>query len=520
MTFRTAPRRTRLRTTALATALISLPMAPAMTAANAYAAEAPAPAFTQKLDTAPNGKARFTFIPSDRDGVTLVDVHYTVKGAPEGRQSLRMQRQPDGSWVLEGPPAGSDFVYHYTFGDTRLVKDTGEFDRAGKPKDETPTDPGTPTDPPTGATFPLNLVNHSGRPDSEVYVTVVGQASPGHYSYLRPDGKLTPVDKADGVYRKGDRTFPKLSFPLSETTERLTVPAHLQGARVYVSFGNPMYMGVPNGDSGYQQPDLNNPSDPNKGTRFDFYEFTYEHGKVAFGGNTTQVDGFAIPLTAELKQDQRKYNRTVGITQPAAQVINGYKKQVGAAFKGLAANDRITAPRSSADFRAGGKYSTYFNKVVDESWNQWKKGFHIKPAAGIEFKGKVQSDGKLHFSKNNGAPSVLNKPSTADIVACDGALANSAMTQDAKDLGAHVCAAFNRGVALRTTDGGKTYNWSDPATYYPKGGTFNDYAAYFHKVNHDHLAYGFAYDDVHDQSSVTILPNFDAPTSLTLTIGE
>ncbi|MFC5832597.1 hypothetical protein [Nonomuraea insulae] len=32
-------------------------------------------------------------------------------------------------------------------------------------------------------------------------------------------------------------------------------------------------------------------------------------------------------------------------------------------------------------------------------------------------------------------------------------------------------------------------------------------------------AYGFAYDDINDQSSVKILPNANPPTSLTIGIG-
>ncbi|MFJ3977788.1 glycoside hydrolase family 64 protein [Streptomyces sp. NPDC090021] len=490
--------------------------------AGVHTAVAPDASYKQSLYKGADGKARFVFTPTDKEATTLVDVHYTVKGAPEGQQSLRMQRQGDGSWVLSGPRADADFTYHYTFGDTRLVRDTAVFGKDGKPVTGDPTTP--PSADPTEKTFPLRVVNETGKPSEEVYLTVIGQMTPGHYSYMEADGTMRPVHPADvnssDVYRKDGRAYPRMSFKLSEAAKDLRLPEHLEGGRIYMSLGHPMYMDATDGDKGYQQPDPGNPSDPNHETKWDFYEYTYQHGKVSFGGDTTQVDGFAIPMTAQLVQESSKYDKMVGIKASAESVVAGYKATVGDAFKGLAGKDRITAPRTSAEFKPGGKYADYFARTVTTAWDAWKAGFELKPAPGIEFKGKVETDGKLHFTKNGGAPNVLDKPSTADIMACDGALANAGMTQDAKDLGAQVCAAFNRGVALNTKDGGTLYDWSDPAKYYPKGGTYNDYAAYFHdrKVSVDGLAYAFAYDDVHDQSSVAILPNNDAPTSLTLTL--
>ena len=65
-----------------------------------------------------------------------------------------------------------------------------------------------------------------------------------------------------------------------------------------------------------------------------------------------------------------------------------------------------------------------------------------------------------------------------------------------------------------------TSKWLTPSAYYPKAGLKNDYAMFFHGIGLDHRAYGFAYDDVNDQSSVQILPDAnDPPTLLTLAIG-
>ncbi len=86
------------------------------------------------------------------------------------------------------------------------------------------------------------------------------------------------------------------------------------------------------------------------------------------------------------------------------------------------------------------------------------------------------------------------------------------MSTTALELGAEFCAAFNRGVAMNTAE------WYNPAAYYT-GAIKNDYAGFFHAISLNHLAYGFAYDDINDQSSVQILPNANPPSSLTIGVG-
>ncbi|HEX7733669.1 MAG TPA: beta-1,3-glucanase family protein [Ktedonobacteraceae bacterium] len=106
----------------------------------------------------------------------------------------------------------------------------------------------------------------------------------------------------------------------------------------------------------------------------------------------------------------------------------------------------------------------------------------------------------------------MNKPTTSDVFQCSGALASAGMTTQALELGAEFCAAFNRGIALNTA------NWYNPAAYYT-GSIKNDYAMFWHSICLNHKAYGFAYDDVNNQSSVAILSHANPPTALTLGIG-
>lgn len=92
---------------------------------------------------------------------------------------------------------------------------------------------------------------------------------------------------------------------------------------------------------------------------------------------------------------------------------------------------------------------------------------------------------------------------------CSGAL-GCAGTMTAE---LELCAALNRGVAMNTA------GWYDPASYYPAATAKNDFAQLFHTIGLHGRAYGFARDDVNDQSTRQVLPNADPPTSLTISIG-
>jgi hypothetical protein len=265
---------------------------------------------------------------------------------------------------------------------------------------------------------------------------------------------------------------------------------------------------------GWGGPDLNNPNDPNRDVYYDWYEYTYVHNQVSYGGNTTAVDQFGFPVTSRLVQNSTGYDRTLGITQTRDQVIAGYQAAVGTAFKGLANQYRIVAPRTANEFKPGGLQANYLQAYIDQVWNYYTANQWTEVHDGVTFTGRV-AGGVLTGTKQGGIPFNLRKPTTTEVFECSGALAlgnEKGGTDTIREVGRDFCAAFHRGVALNTA------YWYDPTKYYltnPK----DDYAAYFHTVGIDHRAYAFAYDDVNDQSSVQILNNSNPPTSLTLTIG-
>jgi fibronectin type 3 domain-containing protein len=364
--------------------------------------------------------------------------------------------------------------------------------------------------------FPLTLQNNTqgAWADNQIYVFIIGQSQPGQWSYVKADGTLAPINhleaSAPGHLTKNGQNYANMSFTIAAASTVL-IPPHLQGARIYISLGSPLYIPIASDDSGWGGPNVNNPNDPNANTYFDWYEFTYVAGQVPFGGNTTQVDQFGFPMTARLQQNAIGYDQTVGITLTRAQVYAQYAASVGPVFESLANPYRILAPRTSPAFQPGGVEAADLQPVIDQTWNYYSTHPFVLTRLGQTFQGQVIGN-QLIFTKDGAGPYVLNKPTTTDVLQCSGALAPAGGAAAELELGAEFAAAFNRGVAMNTAD------WYQPSTYYHSS-LENDYAAFFHSISIDQRAYGFAYDDVNDQSAVKILPNANPPSRLTLGIG-
>jgi hypothetical protein len=359
--------------------------------------------------------------------------------------------------------------------------------------------------------------------DDSIFIYGLGIDAAGRWCRFLPDGTMRPIDPADAkapdhLTRRGV-AYANYAFPLSRAGD-FKLPAYVKGGRLYLSLGAPLCF--PIGDNAWGGPDLMNPSDPNAEVIFDWYELSYVHGGVPFGGNTTQVDQFGFPLVARLRQETGNFDETVGTALSREEVFSRYQSSVGTAFQSLAGPSRIVAPRSSTVFKPGGAGENLLRDQIDAAWAYYAAHPFRLARLGVTFSGLVMGNAdvtsqRLRFTRSpagaDGAgPFFIDKPTTADVFACSGALARAGMKTTELELGAELCAALNRGVALRTQD------WYSPSAYYVDPAR-NDYAMFFHGIGIDKRAYGFAYDDVNDQSSVKILPNADPPTSLTLTVG-
>lgn len=500
---RTGPRRgTRSLLALLLTALLSLTgallVAPTPTLAAAD--------YTQGVTAQGAGSVRIWFTPASP--AALVDVHY-LPGGGLGQQNFRMANN-GGTWqqTVSGLAAGSTLEYWFTYEKGGPLHDTPHFTAAVGPGGGGGGGGGT-------GSFPITFQNDTrgAYTDAQVYVTVLGQVTPGQWSYMKPGGTMAHINHLDadapGHLVKKGVNYPNMSFTLAQVGGTVPSPTSIRGGRIYVSLGSPVYIPVSPDDQGWGGPDLRNPNDPNSDVYYDWYEYTYVHGQVAFGGNTTMVDQFGFPMTSRLRQTSSGYDTTQGITLTRAQVMQQYAASVGAAFKPLQNAYRIVAPRSSDLFLAGGAQADHLKAYIDQTWSLYTGRQFTLTRLGETFSGRV-SGSVLTFSKNGAGSFVLQKPTSSDVMACAGALASGNDTE--KQLGAEFCAAFTRGVALDTT------TWYNPSAYYG-GATKNDYAGFFHTVGLNERAYGFPYDDINDQSSVQILGNSDPPTGLTLGIG-
>jgi len=461
--------------------------------------------YAQGIDATGSGSVRVWFTPSTL--ASLVDVHYLSPGA--GQQNFRMTNN-GGTWQqnVSGLPSGFTLEYWFTYEKSGPLYDTPHFTYTVGSGGGSGGGGGS-------GSFPITFQNNTRGTyaDSQIYVTVLGQVTPGQWSYMKSDGTMTHINHLDatapGHLTKNGVNYPNMSFTLIQSGGSVPSPTSIRGGRIYVSLGSPLYIPVSPDDQGWGGPDLRNANDPNTDVFYDWYEYTYVFGQVAFGGNTTQVDQFGFPMTSRLTQTSSGYDTTRGITLTRAQVMSQYAASVGAAFKPLQNTYRIIAPRSSNLFLAGGSQANYLQSSIDQTWTYYSTHPFKLTRLGETFAGQV-SGTTLTFTKNGAGPYTLQKPSSPDVMACAGALASGSDPE--KQLGAEFCAAFNRGVVLDTSA------WYTPSAYYT-GGIKNDYAAFLHTVGLDQRAYAFPYDDINDQSSVQILGNANPPTGLTLGVG-
>jgi hypothetical protein len=470
--------------------------------------------FSQGTTSTGTSQALIWFEPSGWTAGYMI-VHYTVgSGVQQNVNMTYNSSTTRWEYTVSGLSSGNTITYSFTYQLSGLQYDTGSYSYTFG--STSPTATATSGSGGGAGTFPLIMKNNTGGQwsDSQIYLTILGQATPNQWSYLHADGTYSHISHLDATasnhLTKNGVNYANMSFTLAQAST-VTIPATWMAARLYISLGSPMYFPIASDDSGWGGPNLSNASDPNAAVYFDWYEFTYQYGVTAYGGNTTQVDMFGFPYTVQVQQSSSNYNQANGITLTRSQIYSQYATAVGSAFTSLASTYRILAPKSSSTFATGGSQANYMQSYIAQTWSYYTTNTFSVTTQGSTFAGKVVN-GQLQFTQNGSGSYVLNEPTTQDVFACSGALANGNMTTAEAVLGAAFCAAFNRGVAMNTAD------WNTVSAYYVNS-PHNDYAMFWHQVSINHLAYGFPYDDVNSQSSVAILPNTNPPGSVTISVG-
>ncbi|MFH9011085.1 glycoside hydrolase family 64 protein [Streptomyces sp. NPDC017943] len=355
-----------------------------------------------------------------------------------------------------------------------------------------------PRSPRAAGALPLTLVNDSGSfGNADVHVYVVGNAD-GRQVRLTPDGTLAPVALADN----GPDGFTDYAIGLAGSGEtRLSLP-YMSG-RIYVSLGARLKFKVVTDGAG--NPALQYPagwvsSDPNYPVLHDCAEFT--HNASGMFCNTTMVDMFSVPLSIRLTGAR---DQTTGTLRDGGRAAAFDAVRRVPEFERLVVDDtRIIAPGHGLD--AGLFPKDYLAPYIDEVWSTYTgRDLKVTTDAGT-FTGRVRGG---RFSFTGPAEVSFGKPSTRDVLFCDGALAapNDGTTGP---VAAILGAGFNRSTLLASAAQPTT----DPAAFYGTGLT-NHYAKAMHAAARDGRAYGFAFDDVADFASYI---QDTAPTGLRLTL--
>ncbi|MGL1886953.1 MAG: beta-1,3-glucanase family protein [Reichenbachiella sp.] len=399
----------------------------------------------------------------------------------------------------------------------------------------------------SGEGLPFVINNTSGYPDSEIYVAIVGEDLTG------PPGVHVWVDAKTGVQYSMDPSYNTVQGPiyngnagpggsglyancftkLSDIPNSTVDLAQIQGCRIFMSVGEPLYFwffGGTGAPSGYTAPSKTEPSDPNKGIRFEIIELTFN--EYGFFGNPTRVDSYQMPLGFELYGADNYYMK-VGELVDHETIVSSFVANVPVEFQGCLDPEtgEITAPSKTPEFADGsigsmpevGVYVDYFKPYIDQIWAKYTNEdlYFDSGDAGI-WRGRVQGETLVLTSESPAFIGrqgiIVRRPTTQEAFEGKGVLDN--VVQDATTdllVQAQITAAINRHVIDVTTPNVGLQMWDDDAEYYLES-PCNHYAKFFHMtgISASQRSYGFAYDDVWDYSSSVHSPN---PTQGIITLG-
>lgn len=387
----------------------------------------------------------------------------------------------------------------------------------------------------TAAVIPFEFVNNSQFADGDIFVALVGQQN-GTAVWMDFDendasgagtkaiaASYNTMNKTDGDWGYAD-----IFTRLSEIKDKTVYMPDLTACRIFVSFNGPMYIHFFDG-GGYAGANLQNPSDPNAGLRFEIVEFSNASNGMWL--NTTRVDAFQYPMGVELWGAAGANNAYMkaGELLSYSQIIDRWKTTFGsdadfaACYREVITMDDlggiIEQPSKLSSFKEGGSSQNYFQDYIDAVWEYYASHTLVADQGerGV-WTGSI-TDGKLTMTSsfNGGSTAhIYSKPTTQDIIEGKGALAEG--DDNDKALQAQFCGAMTRGV-VSLTDGATQY-WGDETKFFVPTdyNTWNRYVEFFHDeaLSYDGKTYAFAYDDTFDQSSTLVT---SIPSKARVTIG-
>ncbi|MBL6449963.1 carbohydrate-binding protein [Fulvivirga sp. 29W222] len=395
-------------------------------------------------------------------------------------------------------------------------------------------------------TVPFKIENHSGLPDNQLFVAIVGEdlAVPSNHIWVDPStGAQLPMSPAyntvQGPVYGGNQgpgqngLYADCFKRLSDISNNTVMVPPIQGCRIFIAYEEQLYFyffGSSGAQRGYTSPNATDPTDPNQGIRYEVIELT--NNQYGMFANTTRVDSYQYPIGMELFGSDGYYKK-VGEIATHEEIVAAFQTSVPAEFQKCLDPEtgEITAPSKTPEFADGsvgsmpvpGPYVNYMKPYVDAVWNKYAGEDLIFDAgdAGV-WKGRVQGEQLVMVSQSPaflGRKAIITRrPTTQEVFEGKGVLDN--VVQDATTdllVQAQLCAALNRHVIDINTPNPGLQDWSDDSKYY-QASPCNHYAKFWHQqgISVDRLSYGFAYDDVFDYSSSVHTPN---PSQVIINIG-
>lgn len=356
--------------------------------------------------------------------------------------------------------------------------------------------------------LPVTITNSSGRGEA-VYVYVLGtNLSTGRLGYVNAGGTFS--NWPAGANPPSPAPDVAINGPGNGGNVTIQVPRGLSG-RIYFSLGSKLKFFLT--PDGLVQPAPWASGDQNHDILFDWSEFTYNDAGLWL--NSSQVDMFAVPHAVTVTDASGTRRSGDLVANGRDNVINQISAQSGWASSVVRRADgtvlRVLAPGKAAG--AGLLSTTYLDPYIASAWSAYSgKTLTVVPFAdqpGTKYFGRT-SGTVMRFTNSAGTQvASFNRPSSADVWGCDGALAapNDLVVGP---IARTLCAALNRGT-LGTID---TQPSTNSADFYKSNPT-NQYARIVHANQADGKAYAFAFDDVGNFES---LVNAGSPTAAGLVI--
>lgn len=356
---------------------------------------------------------------------------------------------------------------------------------------------------PAASGLALTISNKTGKyGNGAITAYVLGiDPSTNKQGHVGADGTFTPCSLSDN----GSDGYTNYGIALNGSGDT-TIGLPKMSGRIYFAINDKLKIKVVtdgNGNPAMQYPAGWVENDPNYNIMHDWIEFTLNDSGMHC--NTTMVDMFSVPLSITLNGTK---NQTTGT------LVDGGRDQIFSAIAGqsdfskLVVGDKLRVIAPSHGIDAGVFSAGYYDSYIDAVWSKYEgTGLTVKTDSAT-YTGKV-SGGSMTFTGGSKTPAPIAKPSTADVLNCNGALAapNDGVTGP---VAAILGAGFNRSTLLDST----TQPTTDPSAFY-KNATTNHYAAAMHAATKDGKAYGFPFDDV---ASFASYIEDGSPSSMTITL--